>query len=255
MNKAIKFLILVLLLLLLSIYIISMLIYPFTQGDWKHVQEVWDRWQSLNVGVIALIASGTALYASHHYTNRQYEQDNKQRARDFVAARAFLPEALSSLCRYLESCTTFLLEAYNIDPRNKLSEKITPSNLKSPVPQLPSDYKEVFSKCISLADPDLGDHLAKILRDLQINQARISSLPAELGEGSHTIVSRLNILDNLHKVGEIQASINLVFNTARGEESFASRKLSKEDFETAYLGLKITQELGALVEYSSGRLG
>lgn len=236
-------------------YFISMFIYPFTQGDWKYVQAVWDRWQSLNVGMLALAASGIALYASHHYTNRQYKQDNKQRERDFVAARAFLPDALSSLCKYLKSCSTLLIEAYNLNPGNNLYERLPPSTLSTPVPVLPADYKETFSKCISLAEPEMGDHLAKILRNLQINQSRLSSLPSELNEYSHTIVSKLNILDSLHRAGEIQASINIVFDAARGERQFETHKLSKDDFITAYRGLEIVRELNALVEYTARRLG
>ena len=234
---------------LLAAYLFAMIFYPlWSEKNWDDVQAVWDRWQSLNVGILAFTASVIAFYTSHY-------RMNKQRERDFVAARAFLPDALSSLCGYLDLCTKLLLEAYNLNPKNDLFEQITPSVLKNPVPSLPSDYKEVFGKCISLAEPNLGDHLAKILKGLQINQARISSLPAELAENSHTIVSRLNILDYLHNVGEIQASINSVFNAARGEELFTTQKLSKDDFVTAYRGLKIIQELDALVAYSSRRLG
>lgn len=231
------------------IFLYSMLIHPFIEGrgDWIYVQSVWDRWQSLNVGILAFIASVIAFNISRYHTN-------KQRERDYVAARAFLPDALSSLCIYLKSCSTLLIEAYNLNPNNNLYEPLPCSQLNNQVPHLPSDYKEVFSKCISLAKPEMGDHLAKILHYLQINDARISTLPSELNEHSQTMVLKLKILDHFHDVGEIQAFINIVFDAARGEKPFKTQKLSKADFVTAYLCLDITQELDVLVKHSQSRL-
>ena len=43
----------------ISAYVYSMFIVPFqqSQGNWEYVQNVWDRWQGLNVGVLALVSS------------------------------------------------------------------------------------------------------------------------------------------------------------------------------------------------------
>ena len=52
----------VVLLPLVSIYIFSMVVYPFFNGGWGHVQNVWSSWQALNVGVIAFVSSLIAFY-------------------------------------------------------------------------------------------------------------------------------------------------------------------------------------------------
>ncbi len=64
-------------------YLFAMFIYPLCSEDsWKDIQAVWDRWQALNVGVLAFAASVTAFYISHYKLEKQQE-------RDFIATRAF----------------------------------------------------------------------------------------------------------------------------------------------------------------------
>ena len=71
------------------IYFSCMLLYPWIDGNfyWSHVQDIWDRWQSLNVGVLAFISSIIAFNISRFNAN-------KQREREFTAAKAFLPMTL-----------------------------------------------------------------------------------------------------------------------------------------------------------------
>lgn len=66
---------------LFGTYLVAMLAYPWwsEKGDWDGVQAVWDRWQALNVGVLAFTASVIAFYTSHY---RMIEQ----RKQDYVAA-------------------------------------------------------------------------------------------------------------------------------------------------------------------------
>ncbi|MEW8626991.1 MAG: hypothetical protein AB2551_14655 [Candidatus Thiodiazotropha sp.] len=79
------------------LYFISMFIIPLVDNalNWGGIQNVWDRWQSLNVGMLAFISSITAFNISRFNAN-------KQRERDFLAAKAFLPDALSELIDYFE---------------------------------------------------------------------------------------------------------------------------------------------------------
>ena len=84
----------------ISAYVYSMFIVPFqqSQGNWEYVQNVWDRWQGLNVGVLALVSSIIFFKASFY----KVEQERKQ---NFIAARAFLPEVFSELIYYCADST------------------------------------------------------------------------------------------------------------------------------------------------------
>lgn len=68
------------------------MIYRFLDDSWdvKQVQSIWHHWQALNVGMLAFMSSLVTFYISKFNANNQRE-------RNFVAARAFLPEALSEL--------------------------------------------------------------------------------------------------------------------------------------------------------------
>jgi hypothetical protein len=47
-------------------YLVAMFVAPWviSRGNWGHVQQVWDRWQGLNVGALALTASIVGLKAT-----------------------------------------------------------------------------------------------------------------------------------------------------------------------------------------------
>jgi hypothetical protein len=80
------------------LYAFCMLVWPWISGcgDWGYVQGVWDRWQSLNVGMLALVSSITAFNISRYNAA-------KQRQRDLLAPKAFLPAALSELVSYFKA--------------------------------------------------------------------------------------------------------------------------------------------------------
>lgn len=138
---------------LLAIYCFSMFVFPWITGgcSWEHVQAVWDRWQSLNAGALAFIASLVAFNISRF-------NESRQRERDFVAAKAFLPSTLSGLMEYFTRCAS-------------IYETLWASEAAAPVaftpPDLPAGYREVFSNCIRHADPTVGSYLSDILVRLQ----------------------------------------------------------------------------------------
>ena len=86
------------------VFAFSMIVWPWIagRGNWGHVQDVWDRWQSLNVGLMAFIASVAAFNIARYNADRQ-------RARDFLAAKASLPATLSSLNSYFNASARLLL--------------------------------------------------------------------------------------------------------------------------------------------------
>lgn len=70
-------------------YAYMMLLKPWIDGcwDWQYVQAVWMDWQSLNTGVLALIASFTALYVTS-FRQRQEDEKNKKLAKALLLTTA-----------------------------------------------------------------------------------------------------------------------------------------------------------------------
>lgn len=212
-----------------SIYVYSMLLHPWFNGGWKYVHAVWLEWQSLNVGILAFAASVIAFNISRY-------QATQQRRRELVAARAFLPDSLSELTQYFKECSGLLLTAYQFAKRH---DRVTAKALDAkPIPS-PNHHKEVFSRCISLADTALAEHLSYILTCLQIHHSRISELIESQKPNSHRITIAQNVVTYIFRLGELQALINNTFNYARGEEEFSSKVLDWNSYKTAYANLGI----------------
>ncbi len=185
-----------------------MFIFPWEdgKGDWHYVQIVWYDWQALNVGMLAFISSLIAFYISKYNAE-------KQRERNFAAAKAFLPESLSELTTYFRDSAKLLQEAWRHSSNNR---KIP---LETRVPKLPARYKEIFSRCIEFAEADVGDYLAYIIMRLQIHHSRIVSLTEEFTSERSVIIPQ-NIVSYIYCLGELQGLINQFFEFARGLEKF-----------------------------------
>jgi len=210
-----------------------MIIAPWVaaKGDWVYVQSVWDRWQSLNVGMLALISSIVAFNISRF-------NEHKQRERNFIAARAFLPEALSELISYFKSSASVLNEAWqsvkNIAHRDK-------EPLQRPTPSLPIGYKETFSRCIEFAEPDVGEYLAYMLMRLQVHHSRLQELAIAFKDDRTIIVSN-NIIAYMYRLSELQALTEKLFAFARNSEEFSNNDLKWDNFLNAYRNLEINVE-------------
>lgn len=206
---------------LLAVYLFSMLVFPWMgeRGTWVHVQAVWDRWQTLNAGALAFLASLIAF-------NIAKFNENVQREREFVAAKSFLPSTLSGLMEYCSQSARVLealWEANGHQPAAPLHH-----------PDLPAEYREVFSNCIRHADPEVGSYLSMILVRLQVHDSRLRDALAQAAGVYGQGTDRYSLIAYLYRLGELYALIGNLFGFARGEEPFASKNLVWEDFRNAY---------------------
>lgn len=232
---------------LIAIYIASMIVAPWfaNESSWQYVQDVWDRWQTLNTGMLAFIASVVALNISTFH-------EKKQRQRRFVAAKAFLPNALSELTVYFRSAAALLYEAWEC-----LEEK--PEGTLMPLTRTSLDvsekYKETFRNCISEADDDVAILMASILTKLQIFNARIREMDSSYKPDRMSIVVPNNIKVNLYNLAELQALVNNLFGFARSMEDFSDVNLVWDDFKNAYANLDIwVERVDGLEEFTKRRL-
>lgn len=214
------------------LYVFCMFVYPFHKGEWKYVHDVWKDWQSLNVGILAVVASVIAFYISRYH-------ENGKREREFVAAKAFLPHALSELTGYCKSCSVVLREAYShLD-----SDATKPKPISVPPLILPQSLNDTFSRCIASADREVGAYLANILIKLQINHSRLRELQETFGRSSEQFWLPGTVMSYVYSLGELQALVNKIFGFARSIEIFDSARLNWEDFRNAYgnLGVELDE--------------
>jgi len=213
---------------LAALYVTCMFIIPLVQsaGDWAYLQGVWDRWQSLNVGMLAFISSIIAFNISRFNAE-------KQRERDFLASKAFLPEALSELTTYCRESALLLNEGWGVQPGSSPTLK---------VPELPKEYKSIFGECIRHAEPEVGDYLSQILVWLQVHDSRIRSYAKQYHSTGQFQSQKSLLITYFFKLGELQAMVNKLFDFARNMAEFDSRPLKWKDFHTAYANLDIWEE-------------
>lgn len=210
---------------LIVAYVICMFIYPIiSTQNWEKIQDIWDRWQGLNVGMLAFVSSLIAFNISRY-------KSEQERKRNFIAARAFLPEAFSELTDYCESSMHVLAEAWVRADYSGGQRRAGP--LQATLPTLPSGYREVFRDCIKAAAPEVGDLLAYILMKIQIHHSRLQDIINSFQPGSSFITTQSNIKSYLYGIAEIQALINKLFDYARGLGDFDNSPLVYENFRNA----------------------
>lgn len=173
--------------------------------------------------MLAFISSITAFNISRFNAN-------KQRERDFLASKAFLPAALSELISYFKDSASVFKIGWDSTDESKPSFKI---------PVLPKEYKEVFGHCIRHAEPDVGDYLSRILVWLQIHDSRLRGYIEQSGGANYFILDKLNLITYFYRLGELQALVNKLFEFARNMGEFDTKPLEWEDFRNAYRNLDI----------------
>jgi len=223
-------------------YVYFMFINPFFYGGWSAALKVWSSWQSLNVGFLAFASSIVA------FSIARYNAE-KQRKREFVAAKAFLSEALSELSVYFQQSATLYTEAYKRASDDQGRCKLP---LESALPILPRDYRAVFSSCIHSATPEVGEHLAKILSLLQIHIARLTGEYYEFKPESNMVKRPSNIMSNIYCLGKLQALVNKTFSFARGEEDLDLSPLTRDELVTAFRNIDIEiEQIEDLFEFTT----
>ncbi|EPE6127670.1 hypothetical protein ACSKGD_004548 [Vibrio parahaemolyticus] len=203
-------------------YLYFMFLHPWIVSgfSWNYVHSVWYTWQSLNVGMLAFTSSVIALVVVTY-------REEKQRQRDFIAARAFLPLALDELCRYMEQTILQIKQAgfgeSNMKPHDSLE-----------IPMLPESYGGIFKDCIRYATPEVSEYLAKIIMLLQIHHARMGTLPSARTSASFKAL--------LYRQAELHLLINHLFDFARGDSGFSELELTWEHFQNSYYSYDIDSE-------------
>lgn len=235
------------------LYITSMVIYPFySGGSLIHVLKVWHNWQGFNVGVIAFLASVFALSHSLRHFEHELKREKRQREREFIAARAFLPGALSDASGYLISSASILKFAWDVKP---LEATIYPAGTRldpPPMPELSDSVRNIFRDCIRHGSPDIAQRLADILMHMQVSNSRVARIREELAQTLKQSGGRFDVKDNIYYAGNIQALINQTFPFARGDGELDVSEVNRdsmiEGIQSLEIGIETVDQMVPYVE-------
>lgn len=169
---------------------------------WWSIQSVWDRWQTFNAAIIALIASLIAFKATTYHDHR--EQEN-----NFRAAKSQLPQALSDICSYTHSCAQIHHQYYS-------QIRLREDRVQIEAPARPLEAVASIVECIRYAPIEVGNYLSKILESLQVIHARLA--PDSLGTIYIGIAS--NEIAHIKYIALAYKRTENLFGYARNEEPF-----------------------------------
>lgn len=172
------------------------------------------RFQSLIAGIMALLGAGLTV----HYIGKQIRQvdrlEEDRRGRRNLADRAMLPGALSQLCGYADRSVAFL-RSIPVTIKEGHYEVGLPAK---PVPIIPSEVLIVFRSFIETGDGDASMSLARIMRHLQVLDARLRGLAQdEFPDNVSNVTAQPYLLAVIVDALELLTRCNNAFGFARFE--------------------------------------
>lgn len=206
-------------------YIFSMVVIPISKGDWNYIQEVWDRWQTFNAGMLAFIAAVITF-------NIASFNSEQLRSRKFKVAKAALPATLSDFYQYFKSSANILKKVWyarNDDSHTDKEKNVIDDEL----PKIP-EYKDSINSAIENADDNVSKYLSNYLIKLQIFHARLRQTLESIKPDSGIFHLSLNTVEYIYNLAELYAMTSRLIEFAREDQPLNDSKLSWNDFKNAY---------------------
>ncbi len=136
-----------------------------------------DRWQTLIAGLIAIGAAFIGGYFVNAQIKLTKAQEDDRRRRRHAATRATMPLTLSALMEYARLCGRALRQLYLATPGEAArAEQMTGFDL----PPVPGDKIAALAEIIEAGDPAVGEAIADLLSNLQVQDGRLRSTKADI---------------------------------------------------------------------------
>ena len=238
------------------LYFLIMFGYPILKSEFPaaalsgsnfvHLREFWNKWQSLNGGIIGGLLTVLASIIAFYLLRKHEENKAKNTAR---FAKAALTVTLSEFFAFFNESASLLISLWNkASVANDASMKLigdadfNPPNLF--LPQLP-EYKDTFrSFFIDLDNEEICEYLASFIEKLQIFTSRLRSTAPSAGTNGSGTIRQIFIPSNIWvcaiDLAELHAMASKLMYYARVKKSlYASEfsgdlRLRLEDFTSAF---------------------
>jgi len=210
---------------LFSIWFFASILFPVLEywGDWERTQAIWNRWQGYNVGVLAVMASIIALYATQSHAI-------SEKKGIFLGALALLPEQLSQLHDYYSKSVDAIFSARDQIPTGKSKEVGT---FTGSFPDYPISAHPIIKECLVHGDKEFRQFVSGLLKNMQVHHSRMREIYIGGASSKNLITTRHELENNLAYASIIGKKIDMLFDYARNEK-FGKNMLDKEN---CYLSL------------------
>lgn len=188
-------------LIAVAVYLFCMVAWPIWHyRDWAEIQGVWDRWQALNVGVLAFSASIILWYTADLRSKKNDEKEYK-------AAKAFLVFVASELCREFDNAANLLTERLKLESRKAIAlEGLT----------FPQHLHPYLERYIKYSDPENAQYIVNLIRFYQVYIDRLNSIFKDLSGMSN---AKECVMTSIGDLFNISARTNRLFGYGRGLQS------------------------------------
>lgn len=196
-----------------------------TSGTWiGQIKE----WQSLIAGILALIGAFLAVLIGRQQIKAADKRATEIRERKFMAARAILPEDLSTICAYTNQCSHVVYTAI----KRHRETQLPPNDMQ--MPRLNSRVPTNLQRLIEQLDKQNASQVAALLACYQVQRARfedaLNGWNNHQSGARHMSFTRSNIEHPLIETIQLRIHANNMFDFARGElADIASVKKPDED--------------------------
>lgn len=191
-----------------------------------------DRWQTLIAGIVAI---GAALIGGA-FVNAQIrlakDQEDERRRRRQAATRATMPLTLSALMEYARGCGQALRRLYLAAHGNAArAAQMGTFDL----PPVPGEKIVALAEIIEAGDREVGKAIAALLRNLQVQDARLRSTKAEIldPQSNTRSVSTLALDDYIIDAADLYARCEGMLGYAREKAETVGGEPSAADLRRA----------------------
>jgi len=187
-------------------------------------------WQTLLGSLVAIAAAFIGARAISGQIQQTDRLEAERLHRRFLAARAVLPLALSSLSQYARDCATELYRATGLLRGRSLSQA---APLTFPPP--PIAAIETLTEVIEATGSEaVAEPIADLLSNIQVLNARLTGL---VTRSAHRAGIRDELENYLVDAADIEARVSSMFDFARRERDVIPRHPDLKEAETALFTL------------------
>ena len=214
------------------IYFFAMVVIPLWGWDWRYAQSVWDRWQSLNTGILALVAALWTLRilrAQIQQTSSHFDTERQAKER---AATSVLSGALSEVVEYARQSAATISQMLAAPDEMEIGE--TGNREPFHVPVLSVEVITTIKECIEFArEEEAAKALSRILKWYQVQRSRLISLCADVNypkrANKFRITLPFQISEHQLDAAIVHASAEVLFEFARSDGMLPVQNLTVDD--------------------------
>lgn len=174
--------------------------------SWCAIFEFLKDWQTLLGAVLALFAAGYTIKTMQKQIKQEDNRNKERMARKAMAARSYMPDALSALSKYARDCGSYLTERSETPP--------TP----------PTEAISALKQAIEHIDTDAAARVFRLISWYQVQRARTAD-----GMRTEQIFE-----DHAYDIVLLQAYTNSLFDYARNEtQTIEGTKPTQAEMRTA----------------------